>query len=135
MKEFITKIYEETDLQRNDITKVSKKIPSIYSKIIGMTDGIMESCIILQRKYNEKLKERYDFYKDESEEDIFSAFTSKSERDFYIKNSEKELMDLNDSINKLKNKLDNCERLIKYLKDLQQNISNIIQYEKFRMGA
>lgn len=128
-------IFEKTDLTIHGIKDVSKIIPTLYSNAIFEADKIMHILSDMKIDYEKKLSERYEYFIDESDEDIFSILKNKEERTLFIRNSEEEIIEMKRNINKLENKLETIERTIKYLKDLQGNIRNIIEFEKFRAGA
>jgi hypothetical protein len=129
LQELTTSIVKDTDLNKNDELKVSRSIPHYYSLVVLEIHRNLKTLNEANHErdllYGDKVKyfiEKYDF-----------EIKNKSDRDHYI-NAEKEINEKNIEIGKIKNNLTTLDNLLKYLKDIQYNIKNIIDLEKMKRG-
>ena len=129
-------IYEKTDLNKYDPIFVLKQIPNLHSAEINKMTNLITKYNNVKIEYNKKKKEQIEYYmlSDEADYDIQSIIKSKEDRDIFLKNSTDELIELEKSIKELKNKIDECERNINYLKGVGFNIQTMLDYQKFRNG-
>jgi len=129
-------IYEKTDLNVYEPEFVLKQIPSLHATEIDRMTNLVTKYNNKKSEYNKLRKGRIEFYmlSDEAEYDIQSIIKSKEDRDIFLKNSNEEIIELEKSIKELKNKIDECERNINYLKGVGFNIQTMLDYQKFRNG-
>ena len=133
MKELIEQIKDKIDLRYNDISQVSKTIPSIYCDVIDLIHNETGKLVNLEKQFNKQFKDIMDYYINESDVDIFSVLKNQGDRTVYIKGTDK-LNELNEKIAICQYNIKLLENLAKFVKDVSLNVKNIIEYEKFKTG-
>lgn len=134
MRDIFKMIQKETDLQKNDLIKVSKKIPIFYTNTIGELDIELKKHNDLQFDFEKEMKKQIELCLHDKHFNVFSALKTKEDRDIYVLNSNDRLIEIRKSIAECKAKMTAMENILNYLKQLQTNINTIVQFEKFRSG-
>jgi hypothetical protein len=127
-------IQKDTDLQKNDIIKVSKKIPIFYTNTLGELDIELKKHNDLQFEFEKEMKKQIDICLHDKDFNLFTALKTKEDRDIFLLNSSENIMRIRKSIAECKAKMTAMENILNYLKQLQTNINTIVQFEKFRSG-
>lgn len=129
IEDFLKKVYQKTDLEMNNPLSVSKSVPHFYSQSINMTYFYLQQLGEKENERNLLYGNKVKYYIENYNIDI----KNKSDRDSYI-NTDDKIHEIDKEIRKIKNILTTLDNVVKYLKDIQYNIRNIIDLEKFKKG-
>lgn len=131
----IQAIKDLTDLNKNDIVLVSKRIPAIHSKLIEDYQESVDLYMADLRSYEKAvLQMQRRNILGETDVNLMSIFKTKEDREVAIRYSEEKIEALWENVCKSKNDTNTIEKAIDFLKSLQNNIRTIFELEKFRAG-
>ncbi|HQL66955.1 MAG TPA: hypothetical protein PK151_05340 [Caldisericia bacterium] len=135
MKELFDEIKKETNLNVYPLTTVSRRIPDYHSRLIIEYQNHLEKYTKSLAKLEKvNVQNHLRNVMGETDINLMSIFKTKEEKENVLRYHYPEVDALALEVSLIKNDIQLIEKMIDFLKMLQNNIRSIIDYEKFRGG-
>lgn len=135
MKELFDEIKKETNLNVYPLATVSRRIPDYHSRLIIEYQNHLEKYTkSLAKLEKANVQNHLRNVMGETDINLMSIFKTKEEKENVLRYHYPEVDALALEVSLIKNDIQLIEKMIDFLKMLQNNIRSIIDYEKFRGG-